>query len=74
MESLKSMKIFLIKEEQKLILSENKEKSNPKIIIENNNTFILKLENIKVDRFEAINVNQEQHLKVDLKSTFDPYR
>jgi len=74
LESLKSMKIFLIKEEQKLILSENKEKSNPKIIIENNNTFILKLENIKVDRFEAINVNQEQHLKVDLKSTFDPYR
>ena len=75
------MNIYLIKEDPKISFDENidnKENKfnflNPKITVENNNTFILQISNLKIEIFKNLEINNQQHLKVDLKNTFDPYR
>jgi len=65
------MSIYLVKENPKLIVNENQSNSIPRISLENNNTFILKLEILNIEEFKTIEVNQDSYAKIDLTNSFD---
>lgn len=76
MQAINTYDLYLIKEDPKLIIEKIEEtgKSNSKIMIENTNNFLLILTNFEVGDFQPIEYKNNEHLKVDLKTTFDPYR
>lgn len=64
------MSLYLIKENPH-ITNDNQENSLSKLSLENENSFILKIEILNLEEFKTIEVNKESYLKIDLTNSFD---